>query len=188
MKKLLILILINLAFKAYANDKLKEYYLQKIVDPNVAITAYNDVNRFSKEFNVDENLITAIIQAESNFVPNIKSQKGAIGFMQIMPGTAELLNIDPNDPTQNIYGGIKYFKNLLNNNNNNIPLALAAYNAGMGNLIKYDSIPPFPETQAYIEKVLNTYNLISGNEKIFYSNEFNNNSFEWGENEDSDTK
>lgn len=186
MKKILFFIIFNCLFKAYADVDLKEYYQQKIIDPNKAITAYNDVHRFSKEFSIDEKLITAIIEVESNFSNEIKSKKGAVGLMQIMPGTAELLNIDPNDLTQNIYGGIKYFKFLLDKNNNNIPFALAAYNAGQGNIIKYDSIPPFPETHFYIEKVLNIYNNLSGMNNTFFSNEFSNTNFNWeGINESS---
>lgn len=180
MKKKLFLLFFNFVFNAYSVQTLGKYYEQKIINSKVAINAYNDVNRFSSEFDVDEKLITAIIQTESNFNPTAISKKGAIGFMQIMPKTAELLNIDPYDSTQNIYAGIKYFKQLLEINNNNIPLALAAYNAGMGNVVKYDSIPPFLETQLYIEKVLKTYNTLSGTKRIFYSNEFTNNSFEWG--------
>lgn len=186
MKKILFFIIFNCLFKAYADVDLKEYYQQKIIDQNKAITAYNDVHRFSKEFNVDEKLITAIIEVESNFSNEIKSKKGAIGLMQIMPGTAELLNIDPNDLTQNIYGGIKYFKFLLEKNNNYIPFALAAYNAGQGNIVKYDSIPPFPETHSYIEEVLNIYNNLTGINNTFFSNEFSNTNFNWeGINESS---
>jgi soluble lytic murein transglycosylase-like protein len=186
MKKILFFIIFNCLFKAYADINLKEYYQQKIIDQNKAITAYNDVHRFSKEFNVDEKLITAIIEVESNFSNEIRSKKGAIGLMQIMPGTAELLNIDPNDLTQNIYGGIKYFKFLLDKNNNYIPFALAAYNAGQGNIVKYDSIPPFPETHSYIEEVLKIYNSLTGIDKTFFSNEFSNTNFNWeGINESS---
>lgn len=181
MKKILFFIIFNCLFKAYADINLKEYYQQKIIDQNKAITAYNDVHRFSKEFNVDEKLITAIIEIESNFSNEIKSKKGAIGIMQIMPGTAELLNIDPSDLTQNIYGGIKYFKFLLDKNNNYIPFALAAYNAGQGNIVKYDSIPPFPETHSYIEEVLKIYNNLAESNNTFFSNEFSNTNFNWEE-------
>ncbi|MBS5790606.1 lytic transglycosylase domain-containing protein [Fusobacterium sp.] len=183
MKKILLIILFNLAFKAHADTDLKEYYLQKIIDPNKAITIYNDVHRFSKEFNIDERLITAIIQTESNFSSNAASKKGAIGLMQLMPGTAELLNINAADPTENVYGGIKYFSLLLKKNNNDIPLTLAAYNAGMGNVTKYDSIPPFAETQNYINQVLNIYQELSNTAAdSFYSNEFANTNFEWENN------
>lgn len=189
MKKILLIILFNLAFKAYADTNLKEYYLQKIIDQNKAVTVYNDVHRFSKEFSVDERLITAIIQAESNFSEKAKSNKGAIGLMQLMPLTAELLNVDPNNSTENIYGGIKYFSELLKKNNNDIPLALASYNAGMGNIIKYDSIPPFLETQNYISRVLNIYQELSNIDiNSIYSNEFSNSDFDWSNNETKDFK
>lgn len=184
MKKILLIILFNLAFKAHADTNLKEYYLQKIIDPNKAVTIYNDVHRFSKEFSIDERLITAIIQAESNFLENAKSSKGAIGLMQLMPLTAELLNINPNNSTENIYGGIKYFSLLLQKNNNDIPLALASYNAGIGNINKYDSIPPFLETQNYITKVLNIYQELSNIDiNSISSNEFSNTDFDWSNDE-----
>ena len=187
--KLLILILFNLAFTIYADDTLRSYYSQKIINQEVANRIYYDVNRFSEEFNVDEKLITAIIQVESNFSNNVVSPKGAVGLMQLMPGTAEMLNVNINNPTENIYGGIKYFSKLLEKNNNDITLALAAYNAGMGNVTKYDSIPPFSETQNYIEQVLNIYQKLSGPSIPLYSNEFSNANFDWGNNnETSDIK
>lgn len=184
MKKILFFIFINLVFKSYAVVSMEEYYLQKIIDPNKAIAIYNDVHRFSQEFKVDDKLITAIIQTESNFNINAKSQAGAIGLMQLMPGTAELLNIDRNNVTENIYGGVKYFSMLLRQNNNSIPLALACYNAGMGNVIKYDSIPPFQETQNYVLQVLNLYKELSGKEN-FSSNEFSNSDFDWSSNNET---
>lgn len=187
--RLLILLLFNLTFIVYADDTLRSYYSQKIINQEMANKLYYDVNRFSEEFKVDEKLITAIIQVESNFSHNAVSPKGAIGLMQLMPGTAELLNVNINDPTENLYGGIKYFSKLLEKNNNDISLALAAYNAGMGNVSKYDSIPPFSETQNYIEKVLSIYQNLSGTGIPLYSNEFSNTNFDWSNNnETSDTK
>lgn len=189
LKLLLFLLVFNLYFKAFANVALEDYYNQKIINRDLAFKVYSDVNRFSKEFNVDEKLITAIIEVESNFSNNIISKKGAVGFMQLMPGTGELLNININDPTENIYGGIKYFSILLKKNNNDLSLALAAYNSGMGNVTKYDSIPPFPETQNYVNRVLDIYQQLSGNNLNFYSNEFSNTNFDWeSKNESENTK
>lgn len=109
----------------------------------------------AKEYEVPENLLKAVAKAESNFRADATSSCGAIGIMQLMPGTARSLGvIDPYDPEQNIMGGAKYLSGLLKQFDGNVSHALAAYNAGPGNVKKYHGIPPFPETQHYVTKVL----------------------------------
>ena len=113
----------------------------------------------SRATRVDEDLIEAIITAESAFDPHALSSAGALGLMQLMPATADRFGVtDRLDPAQNILGGARYLKVLLNMFNNNLKLAVAAYNAGEGNVLKHRKrIPPFKETRQYVPRVLAYY-------------------------------
>ena len=103
-------------------------------------------------------LLKAIIKAESGFNPRAVSKKGALGLMQLMPQNVQLLKInDPFDPRENIMGGTRYFKELLNRFKGKLSLSLAAYNAGPNAVDKYRNIPPYKETEDYVEKVLKYY-------------------------------
>jgi len=111
------------------------------------------------KYGVDPNLVKAVIKAESNFNPNAVSSKNAQGLMQITPPTAEDYDVeDTFDPSSNINGGVRILKDLLNQFEGDIRLALAAYNAGRNAVIRYgNNIPPYPETQQYVMRVLDYY-------------------------------
>lgn len=120
---------------------------------------YNSIIlKAASKYEIEPALIKAIIMAESSYNHRAISKKGAVGLMQLMPETADALGVkDVYDPQHNVYGGAKYIKQLLDQFDNNLELALAAYNAGSTKVRKYNGIPPFRSTRIYIKKVFKYY-------------------------------
>lgn len=116
------------------------------------------VRTMSTWYQIDPHFALSIISVESNFNPDARSQKNAMGLMQIIPATAERFNVDDAfNASQNVKAGLKYLKWLLNRYKGNVALAAAGYNAGEGNVDRYHGVPPYPETQKYVDHVLGLY-------------------------------
>lgn len=116
------------------------------------------IDKYSAQNNLDPDFVKAVVKQESGFNPNAKSHCGAMGLMQLMPSTAQGLGVtNAYDAEQNIYGGTKYLKGLMDRFDNNKELALAAYNAGPNAVKKYNGVPPYKETQNYVKNVMASY-------------------------------
>jgi soluble lytic murein transglycosylase-like protein len=116
------------------------------------------IHRLAQQYSIDPRLVQAIITVESNFDPHAVSRAGAQGLMQLMPTTAARYRVeDPFDPHANIEGGILYLRDLLRMFPGDLRHVLAAYNAGEGTVQQFGGVPPYPETQRYVERVLTLY-------------------------------
>jgi soluble lytic murein transglycosylase-like protein len=119
------------------------------------------VETVAGKYGVEPAFLHSVVKAESGYRPDAVSPKGAIGLMQLMPATARELNADPLDPRQNVEAGMQYLADLLRKYGYRSDLALAAYNAGPGAVDRYQGVPPYPETQTYVNRVLRNYQRLS---------------------------
>lgn len=147
-------------FSTYLEEEEKQLEpVQKQLEPAEKVVVQDEelkdiFQEAADTYHVPVSLLTAMAKQESNFRSDATSSSGAMGIMQLMPNTAAALGCEnPYDARENIMAGAKYISQLLGKYNNNVSLALAAYNAGSGNVDKYQGIPPFEETQNYVEKV-----------------------------------
>jgi soluble lytic murein transglycosylase len=147
-------------FTNIKSDKRYKLYIRtSLQGPADYIREYNTIiKEASRRFGIESSLIKAVIKAESDFDYKAVSRKGARGLMQLMPKTMDQMDVkDPFNPEENIFGGTRYLSLLLERFDNDKKLALAAYNAGPERVEEYQGVPPFPETQSFINKVLNYY-------------------------------
>jgi soluble lytic murein transglycosylase-like protein len=141
-------------FELYIREKTEDIKVGSVSKTYDAI-----IQKAQEKYGIAFSLIKAVIHAESGFNPRAVSKKGAKGLMQIMPGNYRSLAVsDPFDPSQNIMGGTRYLKQLLTRYDAKLPMALAAYNAGPTAVDLYGRVPPYTETQNYVQKVLTLYN------------------------------
>lgn len=147
-------------FKVFMRDIKKDLRLRTTFRISGNPAEYESlINRYALEYGVDRSLVKAVIHAESGYNPNAVSRKGAKGLMQLMPKTAEHLKVaDTFDPAQNIRGGVKYLRFLLDTCKGDETLALAAYNAGLSRVAQHNGVPPYAETRNYVDKVLSYRN------------------------------
>ena len=123
------------------------------IDTQAGMDAF--IKKVSAKYNVSPDVVAAVIEAESEFNPRAVSRRGARGLMQLMPKTAKTLGVDdPFDPKENIEAGVRHLRALMDRFGDNLPLVLAAYNAGEVAVIKHRGVPPYRETQAYVNRIM----------------------------------
>ena len=153
---------------AALSEPVVETEVDEPATPEYDLAAIPDhIKAAAKRYRLSEELITAVIAVESNFDHAAVSHKGARGLMQLMPQTSALIGVrDPHDPDENIDAGASHLRAMLDTFNNDLPLALAAYNAGEQNVIRHKGIPPYPETRRFVARVLRKMGDKPGAERV----------------------
>jgi soluble lytic murein transglycosylase-like protein len=145
-------------FKIFMRDLKKDKLLRTRLQFSSSVnpSEYDQIiSSCASKYGVNQSLIKAVIHAESGYNPNAVSNKGASGLMQLMPGTARSLKVSNSfDPKDNVEGGVKYLRFLLDTFRGDVSLAVAAYNAGLNTVARYGGIPPYNETRTYVNRVL----------------------------------
>lgn len=160
------------------NDRPKPQKTQNIIDESIYSPYLEYINKFSERYSIDKDLILSIIFVESFFNEKAVSHKGASGLMQLMPATARRFNVtDIFDPKENIRGGTEYLRYLFDFFEGNLDFILAAYNAGENNVLRYNGIPPFRETQNYVKRVNSVRGALSSNVIFVYTDKNGNQAF-----------
>ena len=152
-----------------ATGNLEEHIIFKRIQKTPNVQKFEAlVNSEAEKQKLDPALVKAVIAVESAYDPLAVSPKGAVGLMQLIPGTAQRYGVKKStDPQDNVSGGTRYLRDLLAMFNGNLPLALAGYNAGEGAVQRYkNTIPPFPETQAYVKLVMQFHEHFGGGKKV----------------------
>lgn len=127
------------------------------------------IDEYSQKYGLDSDFVKAVVKQESGFNEKATSKCGAMGLMQLMPGTAKALNVnDPYNARDNIEGGVKYLKGLMDRFDGDMKLALAAYNAGPNAVKKYNGVPPYNETQNYVKNIMSMYQRIQSGGELWY--------------------
>ena len=127
------------------------------------------IDEYSQKYGLDSDFVKAVVKQESGFNEKATSKCGAMGLMQLMPGTAKALNVnDPYNARDNIEGGVKYLKGLMDRFGGDMKLALAAYNAGPNAVKKYNGVPPYNETQNYVKNIMSMYQRIQSGGELWY--------------------
>lgn len=154
-------------FKIFMRDLKKDKQLRRKLQFSKSVNPaeYESIIKScADKYGVSASLIKAVIHAESGYNPNAVSHKGASGLMQLMPGTAKSLKVSNSfDPKDNVEGGVKYLRFLLDTFRGDVSLALAAYNAGLNKVAKFGGIPPYAETRSYVNRVLSYMQTYQGN-------------------------
>lgn len=159
----------DVSYAVGGSDAIRTTVRTDAIHPSTRAAIEAIVERQAAQHAINPDLVRAVIQVESAWNPRAVSSKGAMGLMQLMPATARELGVtDPFDPAQNIRGGVKYLKQLLERYDGNAELALAAYNAGPGAVDRYGRIPPYRETQNYVRKIKSVTEIRVGPRRVIY--------------------